>query len=64
MGLSRQDLYRKKCNAETINTAYLWATGEFKRELPDPEGLDPVQRQNRKAKKSGFVALKRQLEPA
>jgi hypothetical protein len=62
MGLSRPAVYRRNCDADTINEAYLIAIREFKRDLRDPTGLDSVQRQNRKAKKPGFEALKRQLD--
>jgi len=54
--LSRPTLYRKKCSAEkcsakTIAKYYVVAINELKRDLPDPDGLDSVQRQNIKAKK-------------
>jgi hypothetical protein len=62
MRLSRPALYRRNCDADTIDRAYLIAIREFKRELPDPSGLDSAQRQSRDAKKPGFARLKRQLD--
>jgi hypothetical protein len=61
--LSRPTLYRKKCSAKTINKYYLVAIGELRRDLPGADELDSAQRANRKAKKPGFEALKRQLDP-
>jgi hypothetical protein len=53
MRLSRPALYRRSCNADKINDAYLIAIREFRRELPDPSGLDSVQKQNKEAKNRG-----------
>ena len=60
MGMSRGVFYRRY-TAQQLHKAYLIATGEFKRDLPDPKGLDPVQRANLKAKKSTFESLQRDL---
>jgi hypothetical protein len=51
MRLSRPALYRRGYNKKKRNEDYLSATGELKRELPDPGGLDPVQKQSILAKK-------------
>jgi hypothetical protein len=53
MRLSRPALYRRSCNADKINDAYLRAIREFRRELRDPSGLDSVQKQNKEAKNRG-----------
>jgi len=58
MKLSRQAFHRRYSSLE-LNKAYLIASGEFKRDLPDPDGLDPVQRANRNAKKPGFSKIHR-----
>jgi Helix-turn-helix domain len=58
MGISRDTFYRRHSPQE-LHRAYLIAAGEFKRDLPDPDGLDPVQRANRTAKKATFKSLQR-----
>jgi hypothetical protein len=63
MWLSRPALDRKKYGAKIINKYYLVAIGELRRDLPGADELDSAQRANRKAKKPGFEALKRQLDP-
>jgi hypothetical protein len=54
MTLSRPALYRRGYNAKNRDEDYLTATAERKRDLPAPDGLDPVQRQNLKAKKRTY----------
>jgi hypothetical protein len=61
MGISRDTFYRRGHTSKEIEGAYYTASGESKRELPDPDGLNPVQRANRKAKKPTFASLQRDL---
>jgi hypothetical protein len=51
MGISRGTFYRHGHTSREIAHAYLTASGELKRALPDPDGFDPVQRANWEAKK-------------
>jgi hypothetical protein len=51
MGISRGTFYRHGHTSREIALAYLTASGELKRALPDPDGFDPVQRANWEAKK-------------
>jgi excisionase family DNA binding protein len=64
MHMSRSDFYRRY-TAQELRRAYRTASGsgELKRDLPDPGGLDPVQRANRNAKKCGFTSLQRDYDP-
>jgi hypothetical protein len=57
MGISRDTFYQRGHTSQEIERAYLTASGESKRDLPDPHGLDSVQRANRKARKSTFASL-------
>jgi len=57
MGISRDTFYQRGHTSREIERAYYTASGESKRDLPDPDGLDPVQRANRNAKKPGFARL-------
>ena len=50
MRISRDTFYRRY-TAQKLHEAYYTASGESKRDLPDPDGLDSVQRANWKAKK-------------
>jgi hypothetical protein len=59
MGISRDTFNRRGHTPEEIARAYLTASGELTRDLPDLRGLDSVQRANRKAKKSTFESLQR-----
>jgi hypothetical protein len=63
MGLKRGAFYRQGFTAKDINKAYVIATGELKRDLPDPSGLDSVQKANLKARKPNFASLQRDLYP-
>jgi hypothetical protein len=58
MNMSRSAFYRRYTSKE-LNKAYLDITGEFKRDVPDPDGLDAVQKANRNAKKPNFASLQR-----
>jgi Helix-turn-helix domain len=60
MGISRGFYYRQY-TSQQLHKAYQIATGEFKRDLPDPRGLESVQRANRNAKKPTFASLQRDL---
>ena len=62
MKMSRQAFYRRYSTQE-LNEAYFTVTGESKRDLPDPDGLDPVQRANRNARKPSFASLQRDYNP-
>jgi hypothetical protein len=61
MGISRDTFYQRGHTAQELHKAYLTATGKFKQGLPDPDGLDPVQRANRNARKPTFASLQRDL---
>jgi hypothetical protein len=60
MGISRDTFYRRHSRQE-LDEAYFAASGESKRDLPDPDGLDPVQRANRNAKKPTLRAFQHDL---
>ena len=45
--------------AKELNKDYLTASGQGKRDLPDPDGLDQLQRAQLNAKKPGFSRLHR-----
>jgi hypothetical protein len=60
MGISRGFYYRRY-TSQQLRKAYVIATGEFKRDLLDSDGLDPVQRANRNAKKPTLASLKHDL---
>jgi len=53
MGLSRAAFYRRYTRQE-LNCAYRDASNQAEVHLPDPRGLDAVQRANLKAKKRRF----------
>jgi excisionase family DNA binding protein len=59
MGLSRPALYYRGYNAKRLAEDYLTATGELKRELLGPDGLDATQRANLRARKRGFGSIDR-----
>jgi hypothetical protein len=61
MGISRDTFYRRGHTTQEIERAYLTASGELKRDLPDLSGLDSVQRANWKAKKPTVESLHRDL---
>ena len=61
MGLSKTAWYRRYKRNE-LYEAWRDVCGRVQPHLPDPAGLDSVQKQNRKAKKPGFDALKRQMD--
>jgi hypothetical protein len=61
MGITRDTFYRHGHTTQEIERAYLSASGELKRDLPDPRGLDSVQRANWKAKKPTVESLHRDL---
>jgi hypothetical protein len=63
MGISRDTFYRRGHTRQEIERAYLTASGESKRDLPDPDGFNPVQRANRKARKPGFERLHHDYDP-
>jgi hypothetical protein len=56
MGLSRPAFYRRHTRAE-LYRALRVACGRVEAHLPDPDGLDAVQKANRKAKKPNFASL-------
>ena len=56
MGLSRPAFYRRHTRAE-LYRALRVACGRVEARLPDPDGLDAVQKANRKAKKPNFASL-------
>jgi hypothetical protein len=58
MGLSRGGFYRRYTSAD-LNKNYLVVSGESERVLPDIDGLNAVERANRKAKKPGFGSFNR-----
>jgi hypothetical protein len=60
-GISRDTFYRLGHTKQEIERAYFTASGEVKRDLPDPRGLDSVQRANWKARKPTFESLQRNL---
>ena len=60
MGLSRGAFYRRH-TAHELHTAYLTASGKSTQGLPDPDGLDPVQKANLRSRKPGFASLNRDL---
>jgi hypothetical protein len=64
MGISRDTFYRHGHTRQEIERAYLTASGESKRDLPDPDGFNPVQRANRKARKPGFERLDPDYDPS
>jgi hypothetical protein len=57
MGISRDTFYRRGHTSKEIARAYYTASGESKRDLPDLDGLDSVQRANRNARKRTFASL-------
>jgi len=59
MGLSRPALYYRGYNAKKLAKDYRTACDQLKRDLPDLDGLDPVQRRSLMAKKRGFGSIDR-----
>jgi hypothetical protein len=58
IGISRYTFYQRGYTTQGINKAYYDASGESKRDLPHPSGLDAVQIQNLNAKKkTSFKSL-------
>jgi hypothetical protein len=56
MGISRGTFYRHGHTNQEIACAYLAASNESRRDLPDPDGLDPVQRANIRARRPAYTS--------